>query len=94
MKINVHIERLILDGLPIERRDAAAVQAAVEAELKQLFNSGELSPALRSSAAIPDLRAASIELKESVNPTGLGQQIAQAVHGSIGDSQMKAEGEL
>ena len=84
MKINVRIERLILDGLPIEHGDAAAVQAAVEAELAQLFNSGELSPALLSGSMVPGLRASSIELQETVNPTGLGQQIAQAVHDSLG----------
>ena len=87
MKINVHIERLILDGLPIERRDGATVQAAVEAELARLFNAGELSPALLSSTAVPGLRAASIELKETVSPDGLGQQIAHAVHGSLNDLQ-------
>jgi hypothetical protein len=86
MKINVHIERLILDGLPIERRDGAAVQAAVEAQLTELFTSGELAPALLSNSAIHGLQA-SIELKETVNPGGLGQQIAQAVHGSLSDSQ-------
>ena len=86
MKINVRIERLILDGLPIERRDGAAVRAAVEAELAELFNSGELSPALLSSSMVPSLRAAAIELQETVNPTGLGQQIAQAVHKSLDKS--------
>jgi hypothetical protein len=86
MKINVHIERLILDGLPIERRDGAIVQAAVEAELTQLFNSGQLSPALLASSMVPGLRAAAIELKETVSPTDLGQQIAQTVHSSLGKS--------
>ena len=86
MKINVRIERLILDGLPIERRDAAAVQAAVEAKLTELFNAGALSPALLSGSMLSSLRAASIELQETVNPTGLGQQIAEAVHGSLADA--------
>ena len=83
MKINVRIERLILDGLPIERRDGAAVQAAIERELAKLFNSGQLSPALLSSSMVASLRAESIELPEGVNPATLGQQIAQAVHQSL-----------
>ena len=37
MNINLHIERLILDGLPIEPRQRAQVQAAVEAELARLL---------------------------------------------------------
>lgn len=83
MRINVRIERLILDGLPLEHRDGAAVQAAIEAELAQLFNSGELSQGLRSSSMVPSLRAASIELTENENPKRLGQEIAQALHKSL-----------
>lgn len=89
MNIHIHIERLILDGLPIERRDGAAVQAAVEATLTQLFKASELSPALLSSSMIASLRAASIEFTESLNPTGLAQQIAHAVYDSLGHSQEK-----
>lgn len=85
MRINVRIERLILDGLPVERRDGAAVQAALEAKLTQLFNSGELARGLRSSSMLPSLRAVSIELTESENPMEIGQKIAQAVHRSLGE---------
>jgi hypothetical protein len=85
MKISVHIERLVLDGLSLERRDGPAVQAAVERELAYLFNSGALAPALLSSNAVPSLRAASIELQETVSPKQLGRQIAAAVHESLGD---------
>lgn len=86
MKINVRIERLILDGLPVERRDGAVVQAAIEARLTQLFNSGRLSPALLSSQMVSGLPAAAIELEDGVSPTRLGQQIAQAIHGSLSDA--------
>lgn len=83
MRINVRIERLILDGLPVERRDGAVVQAALEARLTQLFNSGEPAQRLRSSSMVPNLRAAAIEFTEGMNPTRLGQEIAQALHKSL-----------
>jgi hypothetical protein len=85
MKISVHIERLVLDGLPLERRDGPIVRAAVERELAHLFNADAPAPRLLSSNAVPSLRAASIELQETVSPKQLGQQIAKAVHGSLDD---------
>jgi hypothetical protein len=85
MRINVHIERLILDGLPLERHDGPIVRAAVERELAQLFNAGALTSRLLSSNAVPSLRAQSIELQEGLSPKQLGRQIAAAVHDSLGD---------
>ena len=37
MNINVHIERLILDGLPVKGSDGSIIQAAVETELSRLL---------------------------------------------------------
>ncbi len=41
MKINILIEQLILDGLPIEQRDGTTFRNAVESELAQLFDQNE-----------------------------------------------------
>ena len=41
--IHLHIERLILDGLPIERAQGPHVQAAVEAELSRLLTENGLA---------------------------------------------------
>lgn len=80
MKIAVHIERLILDGLPVERRDAAAVQAAVQAELTRLIGTEGLAQNLMSGSAMPVARGGAIQLTSESDPTHLGTQIAQAVH--------------
>ena len=40
MNIQLHIERLVLDGLPLTRREGALVQAAVETELARLNLTG------------------------------------------------------
>ena len=42
MKIRVHIERVVVEGLPLERRQAAEVRAAIESELARLMSAGEL----------------------------------------------------
>lgn len=83
MNINVHIERLILDGLPVTRSQGPAVQAAVEAELARLLASG-VSPELLAGGAMPSISAGNITLANQGSPAQLGRQIARAVHSGIG----------
>ena len=83
MNINLHIERLVLDGLPITRQQGALVQAAVEAELSQLLSNGGLAAELQAGAAMPHIKADAIQTAGS-NPHHLGQQIARSVYGGIG----------
>lgn len=84
MNIHLHIERLILDGLPIERNQASHVQAAVEAELTRLLGDNGLAAALQAGGAIPSVRANEIQLGDS-NPTHMGNHIAQSVYSGIGN---------
>ena len=84
MKINIHIERLVLDGLPVDTRDGALVQAAVDAELTRLLASGGLTDALRSGGAFDNVTTASIQLANDGGPFRLGEQIAGAIYGGIG----------
>jgi hypothetical protein len=81
MNINLHIERLILDGLPVTGAQGALVQAAVEFELTRLLAEGSLNH-LRS-ATLGHSLAPGIQVAQSANPTRLGQQIARAVHTSV-----------
>jgi hypothetical protein len=74
MDINLHIERLVLDGLPIRRSQGALVQAAVEAELAHLLAEGGLASSLQSGGAVP------MQLAEEAKPAQIGRQIARAVH--------------
>ena len=83
MNIKVHIERLVLDGLPISRHDGPAVQAAVEAELTRLLATGELSPELRAGGALASVRANSINVTKESSPTAVGQQIGGALGSAL-----------
>lgn len=80
MTIRVHIERLVLDGLPIGRYDGLAVQAAVEAELARLM--AGRAPTL-SGGSTPRVSAPSISLSGNDTPGGVGRQIARSVAGGI-----------
>jgi hypothetical protein len=83
MNINLHIERLILDGLPLEQRQGPHLQAAVEHELTRLLSDGR-APAQFGSATVASVKGGSIRVAEGADPAGLGKQIALAVYGGFG----------
>jgi hypothetical protein len=83
MKINLHIERLVLDGLPIAHHQVPLVQAALETELRRLFADKGMHSRLNfSSGASPRVAAPTIQGLND-NPVRTGEQIARAVHGSF-----------
>lgn len=87
MNINLHIERLILDGINIGPGQGAKVKAAVALEMSRLFAEGGVGSALQSGGTFPDMRTRSIQVSQEIQPNRLGQQIARTVYGSIGQSQ-------
>jgi hypothetical protein len=87
MDIHVHIERLILDGLPVGPGGGARVQAAVEAELARLLADGSVAEGWQAGAAVPEVRADPINLGAGARPAEIGGQIARSVYGGIGGKQ-------
>lgn len=83
MNINLHIDRLILDGVNIAPNQRHLLQASVEAELTRLLTDRGLAPSLAQGTALPRLSVSSMQLTGN-NPAQLGQQIAQSVYGGIG----------
>lgn len=81
MSIRVHIERLVLEGLPIGRHEGPLVQAAVEAELARLIAAQAPAP---SRGAVPRVAAAGIHVARGARPAQVGRDIARAVHGGLG----------
>jgi hypothetical protein len=86
MNINVHIERLILDGVPESHAQGPLIGAAVETELARLLATGGLDSSLQSSGAWPSVPVRAVQLAAS-KPAQLGQQIAQVIYGGIGQER-------
>jgi hypothetical protein len=82
--IVLHIERLVLEGIPLGARDAGLLHAAVERELTRLLSSGAVAPALLEGGAMPRLAAPSIALQPGIAVGVLGQRIAGAVYRGMG----------
>lgn len=87
MNINLHIERLVLDGLPIGRHQVSFLQAAVEAELTRLLTENGLSSHLQNGGAVPSLNANSIQLTSGNGPAQMGTQIAQSIYSGVGNKR-------
>ena len=81
MKVRLHIERLVLDGLASGPGDAARLGAAMRAELTRLL--GSVSPAFLAGEAIPELRVGAIELERGHSPAQIGRQLARVVHAGL-----------
>ena len=83
MNVNLHIERLILDGVSVESRHRSKLQASIETELGRLLAQGDF-PRDRSGGAVRSLRANAIQLTSQSDPIRLGRQIAGSIYASIG----------
>jgi hypothetical protein len=84
MRIVLDIERLILDGLPLEKRHGLKVQAAVEKELTSLLAARGLDHEWQSGRAVPRVHASGFQLANENSPNRLGQQIARSIYSGIG----------
>jgi hypothetical protein len=86
MNINLHIERLILDGVNITPNQRQLLQTSVETELTRLLTEGRIASSLAQGTTLPRLSTSGIHITGN-NPLQLGQQIAQSVYGGIGHEQ-------
>lgn len=86
-RITIHIERLILDDLPIapvrpyQRR---ALQIAFEAELTRLITHGELSFDLQTSGVRKYVPAGVLALNIDEPVETLGKKLAHVIYKGIG----------
>lgn len=70
MRVTVHIDRLVLDGVP--RHQGAAVGRTLQRELSRLLTTGDLphAGAQQIAGTVP----------HQATPTGLGMHAARAIH--------------
>ncbi len=83
MNINLHIERLILEGIDLQPEHKNALKAAVESVLGQQLSSQGVGSRMQIETSRSSVNAGSIAIADSPNAEGLGQQIGHAVCGGI-----------
>jgi hypothetical protein len=83
MNIKLHIERLILQGLPVNTHEGRHIGAAVQAELTRLLSASGIAMEFQSGGAFESVPARPARLGKS-SPRLIGQGIARSIHGSLG----------
>jgi hypothetical protein len=81
MRVEVHIERLVLQGLPLMGGDLARVQAALEASLADVLVG--LGPEALVRASSEPARRVGITLPQDPGPTQVGAGIGGALGAAI-----------
>lgn len=93
MRVELHIEHLVLDGTGVEPRHAGAVREAVESELYRLFTGApDRSWSSRQDRRLRRLTAPPVRLPARHDPTGVGQVIARSVYGGIATPKIRGGG--
>ena len=87
MNISLHIERLVLEGLPMEHRQGPRLQAAVEQELARLLAAGGTPAQFNTGTVMATINGGTIQLVPGSDATGIGKQIAAAVNGGFGGKE-------
>ena len=80
MNINLHIERLVLNEIDLERGQEKLLKAAVESELLSLLKDHGLGSDVLAGGARRSIAANGINLDHGYSSGQLGRQIARSVH--------------
>ena len=83
--VSVHIERLVIDGLPLTAREGVQLQRALQRELAHLIT-GRQQPGHWRATAVPSLVAPSLNVPAAVRPSQLGREIARSIFASLHQS--------
>jgi hypothetical protein len=83
VNINLHIERLVLEGVPLRAGGGSIVQAAIESEMRRLMTAGDSNPSVLNGRALPVLRAPSIQADAGCDARALGRYIARSIHAGV-----------
>lgn len=82
MRIEVHVERLVLAGVPVDRHQVGVLRRRLEAELERLLAEAPEERLASAGGAVPQLRAA-MPAPPATDAGAWGERIAGAVHQAV-----------
>jgi hypothetical protein len=83
MIINLHIDRVVVDGVSLEQGSERQMRVAVERELTALFTTRGVPSSLLGGGAVPRLSGTSMRQPKGSTPTGVGRDVAGSIYGSF-----------
>jgi hypothetical protein len=82
VRIEVGIDRLVLDGVELSQRERALLPAAVETELARRLAGGRLGD-VRGSGTVPQLPVVTMQAGVRPGASGIAAAIAASVAGGL-----------
>jgi hypothetical protein len=92
MNVSIHIERLIIDGLPVTACDNALVQAGVEAELSRLLSESGIPGELSMGGNWATVRAPTLRFSSVAHAGVTGADIGAGIYSAFGGLPNKQDG--
>jgi len=83
MNINIHIDRLLLDGIDATPRQLTLVKSSLEARLANLLARKGIGPQLQNGGVVRTVQTDPMGPVSESDPSGLGDRIARSVHGGL-----------
>ena len=84
MRIELHIENLVLDGVPLARGQRARLRATIVQELTRRLGDGALAAQFAAGGGRDVVHAAPIRVGARPDAQALGTQIAASIHSGLG----------
>jgi hypothetical protein len=79
MKIHVHIEHLVLDGLPLSWKDSNAVRLAVQRELAEMLRVPGKPASAWIASPVARVSAGSVQCPAEPGPGAFGRDLAHSI---------------
>jgi hypothetical protein len=79
MRVRVRVERVVLEGMPLDAPGVVRFRAALEGELRRLLVARGVPAAWRSGGARREAPAAAVALAPQMPPAHLGVAVARSV---------------
>ncbi len=83
MTINVVIERLVLEGLPITPGQAPILGEALRTELARLLSEGGLPARIAGGGVVPRLNGGTWAPRQDARADAIGAQLARPIAGAL-----------
>ncbi len=86
MKVNLHVDRLVLDGIEATSHQRSVLRSAFVSELSRLVELNGLNVSLSRGVSLPVVPAGQIQLGTRFEARETGVRIARAVYEGLGPS--------
>ena len=91
LSVRLHIERLVLEGVPGDSRNLGRLRAALESELGRLLSVHASAGLSGGSTHLAEVAAPEIRWARNADPVESGRQLAQAIFTGMSSTLRPAE---